>query len=91
MNRLPDVKRFIFHDIPLIHNVEFKQISGAAPELIFLNKLGEELERIPLSEKNQLECRKLLTDKGFYMKTSEDEDIPEEFKDAPYNSPHSEL
>ncbi|GFS62537.1 sep15_SelM domain-containing protein [Nephila pilipes] len=73
------------------HNAEFKQISGANPELIYLNKDGEEIERIPLSEKTQEECKKLLLDKGFYMKKSEDEEVPEKYKDAPYDSPHQEL
>lgn len=91
MNRLPEVKRFIFHDIPLIHNAEFKQIPGATPELIFLNRNDEEVERIALSEKNQAECLQLLLDKGFYMKKTEEDEVPEKFKDAPYNSPHQEL
>ena len=90
LNRLPEVKRFIYSDLPLFHNVEFKQISGAVPELILLNKMGDEIERIPLSEKNQIECRQLLIDKGFYMKKAEDEVIPDKYKDAPYTV-HSEL
>jgi len=52
--------------------------------------MGEEIERIPLSEKNQLECRQLLLDKGFYMKKTEEELVPDEYKDAPYST-HSEL
>ncbi|GFQ76828.1 sep15_SelM domain-containing protein [Trichonephila clavata] len=75
----------------LSHNAEFKQISGASPELIFLNRDGDEIERIPLSEKTQGECNKLLLDKGFYLKKSEDEEVPEKYKDAPYDSPHQEL
>lgn len=90
LNRLPEVKRFIYRDLPLFHNVEFKQISGAVPELIFLNKAGKEIERIPLSEKNQLECRQLLIIKGFYMKKSEDEVVPDKYKDAPFTT-HLEL
>ncbi|KAG8186968.1 hypothetical protein JTE90_005742 [Oedothorax gibbosus] len=73
------------------HNVEFKQIAGASPELVFLNKEGSEIDRIPLSEKTQVECRQLLLEKGFYMKKTEEEEVPEEFKDAPYDSPHQEL
>ncbi|GBL83596.1 hypothetical protein AVEN_196423-1 [Araneus ventricosus] len=86
-----EVKRFIYRDLPLFHNAEFKQISGANPELVFYNRDGIEIERIPLSEKTQDECKKLLLDNGFYMKKSENEDIPEKYKDAPYNSPHQEL
>jgi len=91
LNRLPEVKRFIFKELPLFHNAEFKQIGGASPELIYLNSLGEEIERVPLSEKTQIECRDLLLTKGFYMKKTEDDEVPEKFKDAPYNSPHQEL
>lgn len=58
---------------------------------MLLNKSGQEIERILLMEKSQVECRQLLLDKGFYMKKSIDEDVPEEFQDAPYNSPHAEL
>lgn len=90
MNRLPEVKRFIYRDLPLFHNVEFKQISGAVPELILLNKDSDEMERIPLSEKNQLECRQLLIDKGFYMKKTEEEEVPDKYKDAPFTN-HLEL
>ncbi|GIX72336.1 sep15_SelM domain-containing protein [Caerostris darwini] len=75
----------------VVESCEFKQISGANPELIFFNKDGNEIERIPLSEKTQDECKNLLLKNGFYMKKSEDEEVPEKYKDAPYNSPHQEL
>lgn len=47
-------------------------------------------KRINLSEKNQLECEQLLLDKGFYLKKTEDEEVPDEYKDAPYTN-HLEL
>ncbi|XP_012251398.1 selenoprotein M-like [Athalia rosae] len=65
LNRLPEVKNFIFQDVPLYDNVEFKPISGAIPELVLLNNNDEEVERIQLSRLNRKECNELLVSKGF--------------------------
>ncbi|XP_046738731.1 selenoprotein M-like [Diprion similis] len=64
LNRLPEVKKFIFEDLPLYENVEFKPIPGAVPELVLLNK-EEEVERLQLSRLNREECNELLVNKGF--------------------------
>ncbi|XP_046415177.1 selenoprotein M-like [Neodiprion fabricii] len=65
LNRLPEVKKFIFEDLPLYENVEFKPIPGAVPELVLLNKNDEEVERLQLSRLNREECNELLVNKGF--------------------------
>ncbi|KAJ8967538.1 hypothetical protein NQ314_002853 [Rhamnusium bicolor] len=65
LNRLPDVKSFFYEDVPKYENVEWKKISGAPPELIFLNEADEEVERHLLSRLNRDECNNLLQSKGF--------------------------
>jgi len=84
LNRLHEVKQFIFEDLPLYHNVEFKSIGGAKPELILLNEKGDELERIALSKLNRAECNQLLLKKGFYKKASSEDQVPEEYQSGPY-------
>ncbi|KAB0798416.1 hypothetical protein PPYR_09409 [Photinus pyralis] len=62
---LPEVNSFIFEDVPLYINVETEFISGAPPELVFLNANGEELERINLEKYSRKECNQLLRERGF--------------------------
>ncbi|XP_015600570.1 selenoprotein M [Cephus cinctus] len=75
LNRLPEVKKFVFEDLPLYENIEFKPIPGAIPELILLNENEEEVERLQLSQLNREECNELLSSKGFTKssKTIKDE------------------
>ncbi|KZC11882.1 Selenoprotein M [Dufourea novaeangliae] len=73
LNRLSDVKDFIYKDVPNYNNVEFKYIRGAAPELVLLNHNNEEVERLPLSSLTRNECNDLLSSKGFTKKTTRDE------------------
>ncbi|XP_071856597.1 selenoprotein M-like [Bombus fervidus] len=73
LSRLPDVKQFIFEDLPNYNNVEFKHIPGAVPELLLFNDNEEEIERLPLSSLTRKECNNLLIFKGFTKKTSKDE------------------
>lgn len=84
MNRLPEVKKFIYEDLPLFHNVEFKKVGGAPPELILYGKEDNEIERINLEHKNREECNGLLQRRGFYKKSEASEEVPEEFKEGPY-------
>ncbi|KAK9303660.1 hypothetical protein QLX08_004747 [Tetragonisca angustula] len=73
LSRLPDVKQFIFEDLPNYNNVEFKHIPGAVPELLLFNENEEEVERLSLSSLTREECNNLLISKGFTKKTSKDE------------------
>ncbi|XP_023933229.1 selenoprotein M-like, partial [Lingula anatina] len=73
------------------HNVEFKKVGGAPPDLLLLNKAGEVIKRIDLSKYNREECNQLLIDLGFYKKSDKDEDVPEEFLEGPYKLPKEEL
>ncbi|CAH1154087.1 unnamed protein product [Phaedon cochleariae] len=65
LNRLQDVRKFAYEDIPNYENVEWKKISGAPPELVFLNSADEEVQRLPLSKLSRAECNELLTSRGF--------------------------
>ncbi|XP_012275309.2 selenoprotein M [Orussus abietinus] len=65
LERLPDVKAFIFEDVPLYENVEFQHIQGVPPDLVLLNEHEEEIERLPLAKLTRDECNELLVLKGF--------------------------
>lgn len=65
MNRLSEVRSFFYEDVPKYENVEWKKISGALPEVIFLNEADEEVERHLLGRLTREECNKLLQSKGF--------------------------
>ncbi|XP_033322101.1 selenoprotein M [Megalopta genalis] len=73
LNRLPDVKDFVYKDVPTYDNVEFKHIRGAEPELVLFDHNNEEIERLPLSQLTREECNNLLTSKGFTRKPVKDE------------------
>lgn len=84
LNRLPEVKKFIHEDIPLFHNAKFKPVGGAPPELVLLNRFDQVVERIALDKLNREECNQLMLKKGFYKKTTEDEEVPEQYLNGPY-------
>lgn len=87
MNRLPEVKRFIKFDLPLYHNIKFKEVPGANPELVLLNKNGETLQRIDLSSFDQLRLNQLFKGKGFFKKDDSATEIPEHMLEGPYGDP----
>ncbi|XP_011258218.1 selenoprotein M-like [Camponotus floridanus] len=74
LNRLPDVKEFIFKDLPNYNNVEFRHIQGAIPELVLFNEHEEEVERLVLSRLTREECNELLVSKGFTKKSKDNKD-----------------
>jgi len=78
------VKKFIHEDIPLFHNVKFKSMAGAPPELVLLNRFDQVVERLPLEKLSRVDCNKLMLKKGFYKKTTHDEVVPEEYQNGPY-------
>ncbi|KAL2718968.1 selenoprotein M [Vespula squamosa] len=65
LNRLPDVKKFIFEDVPRYDNVDFKHIQGASPELVLYDENEKEMERLSLLTLTRQECNNLLLSKGF--------------------------
>lgn len=62
---LPEVKDFIFEDVPLYENVVFKPLQGAPPELILYGQDNKELQRIALREYTRLGCNELMDKYGF--------------------------
>lgn len=65
LNRLPEVRKFFYEDVPKYEDVEWKKIGGAPPEAIFLNEADEEVERHQLSKLTRQECNDLLQKRGF--------------------------
>lgn len=84
MNKLPEVKKFIFEDVPFFHNVEFKPKPGAPPFLVLLDGEGEDVERFDLSKMNREECNEFLRELGFFRKESREGEVPEEYQEGPY-------
>ncbi|XP_017781935.1 PREDICTED: selenoprotein M-like [Nicrophorus vespilloides] len=70
LNRLPEVKKFIYEDVPKYDGVDFKKIQGAPPELVLLDENDAEVERHILGRLNRKECNELLEKKGFHLKTN---------------------
>ncbi|XP_044262947.1 selenoprotein M-like [Tribolium madens] len=71
LNRLPEVKAFIYEDLPKYDNTEFKKIQGAPPVLLFLNDADEIVEQHSLEKFSRQECNNLLKSKGFNIKDKE--------------------
>jgi len=90
LNRLPDVKQFIFEDVPLFHKVEFVRKPGEPPFLHLLNESGERVESVDLAPLSRDQCNQELTKRGFYRKNSQEESVPDQFKDAPLNQQSKE-
>jgi len=49
------------------------------------------VESIDLAKLKRRECNSLLVKKGFYLKKTLGEEVPEEHKEGPYGSGHEEL
>lgn len=75
LNRLIDVKSFIYEDLPKYENVEFNKIYGKKPELVIMNSEDIELERIPLSDLNREQCNELLNQRGFTLKSNDKKEL----------------
>jgi hypothetical protein len=90
LNRLPEVRAFIFDDLPLFHNVQFDRKPGAPPNLYLLNKSNQRVETIDLSPLNREECNQLLLRKGFYKRSVPGEEVPVDYQEGPYR-PREEL
>ncbi|XP_046666974.1 selenoprotein M-like isoform X1 [Homalodisca vitripennis] len=72
LNRLPDVKSFIYSDLPKYRGVEFHPIHGAVPHLVLFDESDKELDRINLSSLSRDECNELVR-KWFSLKEEETE------------------
>uniref|UniRef100_A0A1B6KZQ4 Selenoprotein M n=2 Tax=Graphocephala atropunctata TaxID=36148 RepID=A0A1B6KZQ4_9HEMI len=70
LNRLPDVKSFIYSDLPKYNGVEFHPIHGAVPHLVLFDLSDKEVERIDLTSLSRKECNELVR-KWFTLKEEE--------------------
>ncbi|XP_063845925.1 selenoprotein M-like [Scylla paramamosain] len=84
MSKFQQVKQFILHDLEFFHNVDYEDVNGAMPTMVFYNKNKEAVERIDLQTATREEINELLIKKGFYKKSNHDEEVPEEYKEGPY-------
>jgi len=65
------VKAFIFQDFETkFENTKFKEIAGKAPEAIFYNKQGKEMERMSIENLNRDQLHQLMLKKGIPSKIS---------------------
>lgn len=58
----------MYDDVPKYHNVQFKKIQGAPPELVFFDKEDQEIERISLKSLTREQCNYELVKRGFLLK-----------------------
>jgi len=66
LNKLPEVKSFIYGDFEAkFERTQFKKIPGKAPEIIFFNQGGKEIERINIEKMTRDELNQLLATKGY--------------------------
>ncbi|XP_058806236.1 selenoprotein M-like [Phymastichus coffea] len=70
LNQLPEIRKFIFEDLPHYENVEYKHIQGEPPELVLYDRYDEEVERLKLAKLTRDECNELLVSKGFKRSSS---------------------
>eukprot|EP00062_Callorhinchus_milii_P016405 gi/632967649/ref/XP_007900094.1/ PREDICTED: selenoprotein M-like [Callorhinchus milii] len=77
------VKAFIEEDLPLYHNLLLRYSSGSHPELVLLNYVYVELDRIPINQMSQEEINELLQDLGFFKKRNIDDLVPEDMYFSP--------
>jgi len=74
LNKLPEVKQFIFEDFEKKYErTTFKRMPGKSPEMIFLNANGEELERVDIAKMTRQELNKFVQAKGISLKSNHDE------------------
>ena len=74
MNKLPEVKNFIYGDLESKYTrTEFKKIPGKSPEIIFFNQAGKEMERTNIEKYSRDELNKMLVSKGIPKKNGHDE------------------
>lgn len=61
------MRSFIYTEAPLYDSkdVEVKFVGGD-PRAVFLNKAGQEVERVPLSDMTEAEIIEVLASKGFH-------------------------
>jgi len=74
LNKLPDVKNFIYGDFESKYErTVFKKIPGKAPEAIFYTQSGKEMERLNIERFDREELNRMMVAKGLPLKKSSPE------------------
>lgn len=73
------MKKFIYEDIPLFHNVEFVKKAGALPTVALFDKDDKEYVRFTLSDMNREGLNNFFLSRGFFKKEHPDDPVPEEY------------
>ncbi|XP_075218207.1 selenoprotein M-like [Lycorma delicatula] len=60
LNRLSEVKSFIYDDLPKYNWASFNPIPGASPDLVLFSTANKEVGRIALSSLTRRECNNLM-------------------------------
>jgi len=69
LNKLPEVKAFITSDLETLYErAVYKKVPGKSPEAAFLNKAGEEVERVVMTGMTRVELNALMVAKGIPLK-----------------------
>jgi len=75
LNKLPEVKNFIFADFePLYERSVFIKIAGKSPEIIFFTESGKEVERINIEKFTRDELNELMVARGIPKKSDQGHD-----------------
>lgn len=85
------MKAFIFQDFEnKFDKTKFKEIPGKAPELIFYNKVGKELERLSIENFNRKQLNQLMSKKGIPSKQSSGQGNNDHEEEEEYHEFHQE-
>jgi len=69
LNRVPEVRDFIYGDLDLVWaRTEFKKSAESPPTAVFYSEEGEELESVLLEDMNRLELFHLMDSRGLERK-----------------------
>jgi hypothetical protein len=76
LNRLPEVKQFIYEDLEKYGGTEFKRMPGKPPVMFFYDAEGHIVEKFEMDHKKRVELNAMLVERGFALK----EDIVDDEK-----------
>jgi hypothetical protein len=75
LNKLPEVKNFIYGDLESKYErTVFKKVPGKSPEAIFYNQSGKEIERLNIEKFSRDELNQMMVSKGLPRKAGNGHD-----------------
>ncbi len=75
LNRLHEVRKFVYDEAKKYDNMNVKFIGGHNPDLIIFNADGGEIERLDLSPLNMRQIHELFRSKGFVLKAGNSSEL----------------